>query len=132
MPHRAALVEEPATFIGPSGKAMTRLGHEGKIRRVLATRIAWTLTHNEQPNGTVRAKNGDDRDLRPDNLVLIKHCAHKPHADGGRESSLERPDRLPLGRLSMPSPSTPTQPSRNCARLSACRNAGVHQTHQAG
>jgi hypothetical protein len=88
--HIAALVDEPATFIGPSGKAMTRLGHEGKIRRVLATRIAWTLTHNEQPNGTVRAKNGDDRDLRPDNLVLIKHCAHQPQAGGGRASSLER------------------------------------------
>jgi hypothetical protein len=88
--HIEALSGEPATFIGPSGKRMVRIGVQGKVRRIAASRIAWALHYREWPSGPVRPKNGDPDDLRADNLVHTRHGAHRPNAAGGRASSLER------------------------------------------
>ncbi|HZZ23241.1 MAG TPA: HNH endonuclease [Roseiarcus sp.] len=74
-----------------SGKAMVRLTHNGKVRRILATRAAWALAVGEWPiGGLVKPKNGNDRDLRPENLALTKFAAHQPQANAGRASSLVR------------------------------------------
>jgi DNA-binding MarR family transcriptional regulator len=88
--HIAALSGEPATFVGPTNKLMVRLGHQGKIRRVLASKVAFALAVGQWPSGPVRQKNGDPGDLRPGNLVVTKYAAHQPQASGGKASSLER------------------------------------------
>jgi hypothetical protein len=85
-----ALNGEPATFIGPSGRAMCRVYHQGKIRRFVAARVAWAIHVNEWPTGQVRSKNGDGSDLRADNLVQTRYGAHRPNTAAGRASSLDR------------------------------------------
>jgi hypothetical protein len=52
-------------------------------------RVAWMLATGASPKGTVRARNGDDRDLRPENLILTPR-GPKPFGDGGRVSSLRK------------------------------------------
>ena len=88
--HIAALKGEPCVFIGPAGRMMARLTHEGKVRRVLASWLAYVLTHDQWPIGPVKTKNGDPTDLRAENLVETRHGAHRPQADAGRASSLTR------------------------------------------
>jgi DNA-binding Lrp family transcriptional regulator len=88
--HIDALNGEPATFIGPSGQRMARFSVQGKVRRVVASRIAWALHYREWPTGPVKPKNGDTGDLRAENLVQTRHGAHRPNAAAGRASSLDR------------------------------------------
>ena len=88
--HIDALSGEPATFIGPGGRVMCRVYHAGKIRRLVAGRVAWAIHANEWPRGPVKPRNGDASDLRPQNLLLTKHGAHQPNAAAGRASSLDR------------------------------------------
>jgi DNA-binding Lrp family transcriptional regulator len=80
---------EPAGFAGPDGKLMVRVQFEARTRRIAASRIAWMLATGAPPKGTVRARNGDDRDLRPENLILTPR-GPKPFGDGGRASSLHQ------------------------------------------
>ena len=87
--HIAALKGEPCLFTGPSGRLMARLSHDGKTRRVLASKIAWCLSHAEWPTGPIKPRNGDASDLRPENLALTKYAAPQP-SSGGRASSLAR------------------------------------------
>jgi DNA-binding Lrp family transcriptional regulator len=87
--HIDTLSGEPATFT-LNGKLMVRIGVQGKVRRLMASRVAWAIAANEWPSGPVRPKNGDGSDLRADNLVQTRHGAHRPNAAGGRASSLER------------------------------------------
>lgn len=87
--HIGALAGEPCLFTGPSGRLMARLSYVGKIRRVLASRVAWCLSHAEWPTGPVKPRNGDASDLRPENLALTKYVAPQP-SSGGRASSLAR------------------------------------------
>jgi hypothetical protein len=84
-----ALNGEPATFAGPKGVLMVRLTHDGRIRRVVAAKCAWMLATGARPTGAVKTKNGAD-DLHLENLVIVPHCAHQPHAKGGRNTSLIR------------------------------------------
>ena len=60
----------PAGFAGPDGRLMVRVQYQGRTRRIAALRVAWMLATGAPPKGTVRARNGDDRDLRPENLIL--------------------------------------------------------------
>jgi DNA-binding Lrp family transcriptional regulator len=86
--HIAALVDEPAVFAGPKGALMMRLTFQNKIRRVLASKVAWALAFGQWPAGPVRPKNGDPSDLRPSNLTVARYCDHKPQSSGGRASAL--------------------------------------------
>ena len=92
--HVAALAYEPAIFVGPNGRLMVRVYVNGAIRRMAAGRVAWVLACGEWPKGIVRARNGDDRDLRPDNLIVTRHgrdpfgAISDKHGKGGRASSL--------------------------------------------
>ena len=92
--HVAALAHEPAAFVGPGNRLMVRVYVNGKTRRVAAGRVAWVLACGEWPKGVVRGRNGDDRDLRPDNLIVTRHgrdpfgAISDKHAKGGRASSL--------------------------------------------
>ena len=70
--HVAALAHEPATFIGPGGRLLARVYHQGRIRRIAASRVAWALATGEWPRGIVRPRNGVDDDLRESNLILTK------------------------------------------------------------
>ena len=68
---------------------MCRVYHAGKIRRLIAARVAWALATGEWPNGGVKARNGIDDDLRAENLVLVKR-GPRPYdlGKGGEASSL--------------------------------------------
>ena len=114
---------------------MARLSHEGKVRRVLASRVAWCLSRNEWPTGPVRRKNNDPRDLRPGNLALTKYAAPQP-ASGGRASSLDHRAKINIALLralathSSPSLSDLSQavglsPGRTSGRLGKLTAAGL-------
>jgi Mn-dependent DtxR family transcriptional regulator len=87
--HIAALAHEPATFVGPGGRLLARVYHEGRIRRIAAGRIAWALAAGQWPEGVVRARNGVDDDLRPSNLIETNR-GQRPfdQSKGGKRSSL--------------------------------------------
>jgi DNA-binding IclR family transcriptional regulator len=94
---------EIATFIGPGKKLLVRVYIDGKIRRVLATRIAWALASGEWPDGVVRCRNGVDDDLRAENLLVTKR-GPRPFtmSIGGRASALvhrSEADRAMLAAL---------------------------------
>ena len=78
---------EPAGYPGSDGKLMVRFQFEGRPRRIAASRVAWCLSAGEWPRGQVRARNGDEGDLRAENLVVVKRGVN-PAAVG--RSSLER------------------------------------------
>jgi Mn-dependent DtxR family transcriptional regulator len=92
--HISHLTGEPATFAGPGGKLLVRVYIGGKIRRVLATRIAWVLATGQWPDGPVLPRNGDDNDLRFENLLKVRHGRDPfgrisdKHSRGGRASAL--------------------------------------------
>jgi hypothetical protein len=89
--HVAALAHEPATFVGPGNRLMARVTVNGKIRRIAASRIAWALATGQWPKGVVRARNGIDDDLRPENLILTERGPRPfTKSAGGKASSLER------------------------------------------
>ena len=82
---------EPATFKGPSAQLLVRVYHQGSIRRFAAGRIAWAIAVGEWPKGVVKARNGVDDDLRPENLIVVKAGARPfDQGKGGMASSLER------------------------------------------
>lgn len=59
--------------------------------RLAATRVAWALHSGEYPHGPVKARNGDDADLRVENLIEVVRGPTKfASAAGGKRSSLER------------------------------------------
>src|SRR4029077_2810565 len=74
--------------------------------RVLASRIAWCLSCGEWPKGIVRARDGDERNLRPENLILIERGPRRsPTARSGRASSRHTtptPAAISLGRIALP------------------------------
>lgn len=97
--HVDALTGEPATFRGPHNRLMVRIYVDGEVRRLLATRIAWALATGSWPSGVVKARNGIDDDLRPENLILTKHgrdpfgAISPKHAKGGKASALHERDK---------------------------------------
>ena len=78
--------------------------HDQAFARVGALRVAWALATGEWPKGTVRARNADERDARPENLIVTKHGRDPfgeisgKHAEGGKASSLARGGRRPAPR----------------------------------
>jgi hypothetical protein len=95
----AALDGEPAVFRGPKGVALVSVRVQGRIRRIVALRAAWALATGEWPKGIVRARDGDDRNFRAENLIIVKR-GKNPFAIG--TSSLERRaevDRTLIGAL---------------------------------
>jgi hypothetical protein len=83
--------QKPTDSLFPLPAPETAPPHQGRIRRVAASRIAWALTANEWPKGAVRARNGVGDDLRESNLILTKR-GPRPFdwGKGGEASSLER------------------------------------------
>ena len=82
---------EIATFSGPGAQLLVRVYHQGGIRRFAAGRIAWAIAVGEWPKGVVKARNGVDDDLRPENLIVVKAGARPfDQGKGGMASSLER------------------------------------------
>ena len=82
---------------------------------------AWALACGEWPKGSVKTKNGAD-DFRLENLVVVSHCAHKPHTKGGRASSLIRrhdADRALLAALA----DNPHPTIAGLSRLIGCSEA---------
>ena len=70
---------------------LVRVYHQGCIRRFAAGRIAWAIAVGEWPKGVVKARNGVDADLRPENLIVVKAGARPfDQGKGGMASSLER------------------------------------------
>ena len=69
---------------------MVSFKFDGHLRRIAASRVAWLLaTGGSWPKGVVRARNGDDDDLRPENLILTKAGPQPFHIGrGGKASSL--------------------------------------------
>jgi len=93
--HVSHLTGEVATF-ALKGKLLVRIYLNGKIRRVLATRLAWCLATGEWPDGPLLPRNGDDNDLRFDNLLKVRHGRDPfgqisdKHSNGGKASALAR------------------------------------------
>jgi hypothetical protein len=78
----------------------------GAIRRVLASRIAWCLSCGEWPKGIVRARDGDERNLRPENLILIER-GPRPFTNSQVRRASSRhttptPAAISLGRIALP------------------------------
>ena len=86
--HVAALAHGPATFT-LNGKLMCRVYYEGSIRRILATRIAWALACGRWPDGPVKCRNGNEHDLRAENLIQVER-GPRPFVQGrgGKASAL--------------------------------------------
>jgi hypothetical protein len=77
---------EPATFAFKD-KPMVRVYIGGKIKRVLATRIAWVLACGAWPSGIVRLRDGDESNFSAANLIVVKR-GQNPFSVG--TSSLKR------------------------------------------
>ena len=92
--HVDALTGEPATFRGPHNRLLVRVYHEGKVRRLLATRVAWAMATGSWPDGPVLPRNGIDDDLRAENLIKVEHgkdpfgALSDKHSKGGKGSAL--------------------------------------------
>ena len=54
----------PAGFKGPKGVMLVRFQHLGKTRRIAASRVAWCLASGSWPDGPVKARDVNERDLR--------------------------------------------------------------------
>ena len=80
----SAFSGEPAVF-----QNMVCIRHDGVTRRLAAPRVAYAIQTEAWPprGGQVRLKSGDS-DYRLDNLEAVKACSHRPHAKGGRATSL--------------------------------------------
>jgi DNA-binding IclR family transcriptional regulator len=81
---------EGATFVGPGGRVMCRVYHQGQIKRLLASRVAWVLGGaNEWPHGVVRHRDGDEHNFAASNLIETKRGPHPfDQSKGGKRSSL--------------------------------------------
>ena len=90
---------EPAGFRGPRGVVLVRLQYDGKTRRLAALRAAWVVATSAYPDGVARARDGDERDARPENLIVTKHgrdpfgAITGKHSKGGKASALHEPPR---------------------------------------
>jgi hypothetical protein len=78
----------------------------GAIRRVPASRIAWCLSCGEWPKGIVRARDGEERNLRPENLILIER-GPRPFTNSQVRRASSRhttptPAAISLGRIALP------------------------------
>jgi hypothetical protein len=87
--YNAKFAGESATYRDPDGVLRVRLRYRGKKRTMSAGRIAWIVHFGAYPTGQVQTRDGGD-DLRPENLILTPHCAHRPQSKAGRASALER------------------------------------------
>jgi hypothetical protein len=76
-----------AGYPGPDGRLMVQFTYGGHTRRIAASRIAWCLSSGEWPRGQVRARDGDENNLRPANLIVTQR-GKNPAAIG--TSSLAR------------------------------------------
>ena len=75
--------------------------YAGKTRRIAAGRIGWAISTGEWPRGSIKARDGNERDLRPANLIQVRHgrdpfgAISDKHAEGARASALvERQARV--------------------------------------
>ena len=63
-----------------NGRHVVVIRHEGHIRRIAASRIAWVLATGAWPRGIVRPRNGSENDIRAANLIEVSHgrdrCRH--------------------------------------------------------
>ena len=98
---------EPAGFM-VGDRPMVRLSVGGKTRRIAVLRAAWMIAHGAAPRGVVQPKDGDPWNADPANLVLGRHCAHKPHLKGSSSSSLVRRRAARIVRCSKRWPTTQT------------------------
>jgi hypothetical protein len=84
---------EVATF-ALNGRLLVRAYSGGRIRRVVASKLAWILSCAELPIGPILPRNGNPHDFRPENLIVTRHgrdpfgAISGKHAAGGKASSL--------------------------------------------
>ena len=77
-----------AGFEGPRGRPLVRLVYNGKTRRLALLRTAWIVAAGELPDGPVQPRDGNEWNAAYENLIVIRHGAHRPNAAGGKASSL--------------------------------------------
>ena len=63
---------QPAGF-EINGRHVVRVMYAGKTRRIAAGRIGWAISTGEWPRGSIKARDGNERDLRPANLIQVRH-----------------------------------------------------------
>jgi hypothetical protein len=128
---------EPAGQRGPNGRLMVSFKFDGHLKRIAASRVAWLLATGSWPAGVVRARNGDDDDLRAENLILVK-AGPRPFdvGKGGEASSLVHRAKITatlIGTLAEHPGSTVPQLSQFvglsapcvCTRLGKLSDAGL-------
>ena len=135
--HVGEFAGEPSTFVGPDNRLMVRVSVGGRVRRIVASRVAWALAVGQLPSGPVLPRNGDPTDLRPENMLLTKGGARPfDQAKGGKSSALaERQFRSTLLLKAMAANPRSTVPvlseligssvSCVCTRLSKLADAGL-------
>lgn len=64
----AKFAGKPAGFV-LNGQMIVRVQWRGKTRQMLTTRVAWIVATGSYPKGMIEARNGDETDLRPSNLI---------------------------------------------------------------
>jgi predicted transcriptional regulator len=117
---------------------MCRVYHQGQIKRLLASRVAWVLGGaNEWPHGVVRHRDGDEHNFAASNLIETKRGPRPfDQGKGGKASSLDRRANATttlLQTLSAHPGSTVPQISKlvgsstscTCVRLSKLADAGL-------
>ncbi len=80
---------EDPVYDNGGGALRVRLTFAGKRRTLDAARVAWALHFGAWPRGQVITL-GAQSDFSPGNLKIAPRLEHKPHAAGGRASSLIR------------------------------------------
>ena len=78
---------ENPVYDNGGGALRVRLTFGGKRRTMDAARVAWALHFGAWPRGQVITL-GARSDFSPGNLKIAPRLEHKPHAAGGRASSL--------------------------------------------
>jgi hypothetical protein len=85
---------ESACYKDRSGQLLTRVYVDGRVRRVVASRVAWCLSAGKWPRGPVLPRNGDPNDMRAENLIETRHgrdpfgAISGKHSKGGKRSAL--------------------------------------------
>jgi hypothetical protein len=123
--HIGALAHEPATSI-LNGKQLVRVCREGRVHRLMASKVAWIVHAGQHPRGPIRHRDGDLNNFAASNLIETRH---------GRDPFVERQARVTrlIDALSAHPGSTVPQLSRlvgssssyTCVRLSKLADAGL-------
>ena len=114
---------QPAGF-EINGRHVVRVMYAGKTRRIAAGRIGWAISTGEWPRGSIKARDGNERDLRPANLIQVRHGRDPFGAISDKRDGNERDLRPALFRSVMAAIRSARSPT-SAARVVAVRHCSA-------